>query len=77
MTALSACVGAVLPKPRVLKGLEKAVGAVLDDALIEALAEDAFKQVRPQRNLHGDPAWRRHMVRVEVRRALQDLRPTG
>lgn len=75
VTALSACVGAVLPKPRVLKGFDKVVGGPLDDATIEALAEDAFKQVRPQRNLHGDPAWRRHMVRVEVRRALQELRP--
>ncbi len=77
VTALSACVGAVLPKPRVLKGFESGLGTALDDATIEALAEAAFKQVRPQRNIHGDPAWRRHMVRVEVRRALQELRSTG
>jgi 4-hydroxybenzoyl-CoA reductase subunit beta len=74
VTALSACVGAVLPKPRVLKGFDQAVGKALDDATIESLAQEAFKQVRPQRNIHGDPAWRRHMVGVEVRRALQELR---
>lgn len=74
VTALKACVGAILPKPRVLKGFEVGVGTTLDDPTIEALAEAAFKQVRPQRNIHGDPAWRRHMVRVEVRRGLETLR---
>lgn len=74
-TALSVCVGAILPKPRVLRGMEAAIGTKLDDDTVAALAEEGFKQVRPQRNIHGDPAWRRHMVRVELRRGLVDLRP--
>jgi 4-hydroxybenzoyl-CoA reductase subunit beta len=75
LTQLTAVVGALLPKPRVLRNLESAVGTALDDATIAALAEEAFKQTRPQRNVHGDPAWRRHMVRVEMRRGLEELRP--
>jgi hypothetical protein len=51
-----------------------AIGTTLDDATITALADEGFKQVRPQRNNHGDPAWRRHMVRVEMRRGLEELR---
>ncbi len=72
--ALTAVISAVLPKPKRLRGFDAAVGAPLDDATIEALAEQVFKQTHPQTSLHGDPSWRRHMARVETRRALQALR---
>lgn len=74
VSALSVVIGAVLPKPKVVKGTERAVGTGLDDDTIATIAEEAFKQVRPQRNIHGDPAWRRHLVRVETRRGLEELR---
>ena len=45
----------------------------LCEAMIEHLAERCYKQVRPQRSLHGDPDWRRHMARVEMRRGLEEL----
>jgi 4-hydroxybenzoyl-CoA reductase subunit beta len=77
VTALAAVVGALMPKPRVLKNMDQAVGNVLDDALIATLADEAFKQTRPQRSLHGDPAWRRHMARVEMRRGLEALRESA
>jgi len=74
VTGLVGVLSAVLPKPKAIKGFEAAVGTRLDDRVIDDLAELAFKQTHPQTSLHGDPAWRRHMVRVEVRRALRDLR---
>jgi 4-hydroxybenzoyl-CoA reductase subunit beta len=46
----------------------------LDDEAIEALAERAFAQCHPLENAIVDPTWRRAMVPVEVRRALQELR---
>ena len=73
-TELVAVVSAVMPKPKFLKKMDQAVGTSLDDATIEALAEAAFKQVRPQSSIHGSPAWRRHMARVEMKRGLQALR---
>jgi 4-hydroxybenzoyl-CoA reductase subunit beta len=76
-TDLQVVVGAVMPKPRLLKGMEAAIGSTLDDATIARVAEKAHDQVRPQRNIHGDPAWRRHMVRIEVRRGLEELRARG
>jgi 4-hydroxybenzoyl-CoA reductase subunit beta len=72
--ALTVVVGALMPKPRRLRDLDAAVGSELDDATIERLAQEAFKQTRPQTNIHGDPGWRRHMVRVEMRRGLVALR---
>jgi 4-hydroxybenzoyl-CoA reductase subunit beta len=73
-TELVAVVSAVMPKPKFLKKMDQAVGTSLDDATIEALAEAAFKQVRPQTSIHGSPAWRRHMAKVEMRRGLLALR---
>lgn len=66
--------GALLPAPRSLPDLPEAIGVHWDDAVIAGLADRAWKLARPQRSVHGDPAWRRHMVRVEVTRALQAIR---
>lgn len=73
-TALEIVIGAMLPHPKRLENLGAAVGSRLEDAVVEALAEQAFKQARPQPQLHGDPSWRRHQARVETRRALIALR---
>jgi 4-hydroxybenzoyl-CoA reductase subunit beta len=73
-TALSAVINAIMPKPKVLKKLEAAVGTELPDDVIKALGAAAFKQTRPQTSIHGDPAWRKHMARVEMQRALKALR---
>lgn len=73
VTELFAVASALMPQPKVLKGMEEAVGHPLDEAMIESLAERCYKQVRPQRSLHGDPDWRRHMARVEMRRGLEEL----
>ena len=73
-TDLRAVAGAVMPKPKVLTGLTLAKGTTLPEPVVSELAELAFKQLRPQTSLHGDPAWRRHLARVAFTRALRQLR---
>ena len=74
-TSLDVVIGAMMPQPKRLKHMDKAVGQVLDDALIDELSAHGFKQVRPQTSIHGSPQWRRHMARVELARGLRALRP--
>ena len=74
LAQIEACIGAMLPQPKRLTKLDGWLGRPLTDEVIAELGERAFKQVRPQPNIHGDPAWRRHMARVEFERALQSLR---
>lgn len=69
--SLDVVVGAILPKPKRIRKLDVMVGQPLD---VEAVADQVFRQVKPQRSIHGDAAWRRHMARVETRRALETLR---
>jgi CO/xanthine dehydrogenase FAD-binding subunit len=73
VTSLTAVVGALLPKPKTF-ALNDAVGTTLDDETIERVAQTVFKRVAPQTQLHGDPAWRRHMASIETRRGLMALR---
>ncbi|NCG17686.1 MAG: hypothetical protein GWP91_01540 [Rhodobacterales bacterium] len=73
LTALEVVVGAMLPQPKRLTKLDSALGRVLDEAHISELAERAFKQVRPQPNIHGSVAWRREMARVETARGLRQI----
>ena len=72
--SLAIVISAILPSPRMIRGLEAFQGHVLDDATIEVIGQHAFAQTRPQSNVPGDPVWRREMARVEVMRALHDLR---
>jgi 4-hydroxybenzoyl-CoA reductase subunit beta len=71
-------VSALGAKPRALTGLDRiAHGRKLDDQVIETLAQRAFQQCHPLTNIIVDPDWRRAMVTVYVRRALQDLLSDG
>jgi 4-hydroxybenzoyl-CoA reductase subunit beta len=72
--SLEVVVGAMLPHPKRIDGLAFAVGGPLDDEVVARVAEQVFKSARPQPQVHGDPAWRRHLARVEVRRALEEIR---
>ncbi|HEX6940579.1 MAG TPA: FAD binding domain-containing protein [Longimicrobiales bacterium] len=68
-------VSALGARPRMLSGLDRlAAGERLTDDVIEAVAERAFQQCHPLDNIIVDPNWRRAMVPVYVRRALNDLR---
>jgi len=73
-TALDIVVGATMPFPKVISHTTEAVGTTLGDDVAERIADHVYKQVKPQPQLHGDVAWRRHMARVETRRGLAELR---
>jgi 4-hydroxybenzoyl-CoA reductase subunit beta len=62
-------------RPRELAGWDDiAHGEILDDEVVEALAERAHRQCHPLENMTIDADWRRAMVPVYVRKALGDLR---
>ncbi|HSG08379.1 MAG TPA: FAD binding domain-containing protein [Longimicrobiales bacterium] len=62
-------------RPRELTGWsDVAGGRRLDEQLMEELAQRAHKQCHPLENIIVDPEWRRAMVPVYVRRALEQLR---
>jgi 4-hydroxybenzoyl-CoA reductase subunit beta len=78
VTDIRIVVSALGSRPRVIAGLDKAaVGRVLDDETIDAIAQRAFQQCHPLTNIIVDTEWRRAMVPVEVRRALEGLGATG
>lgn len=71
--SLSVVVSALGARPRVVTGLDKIVPGhrLLDVA--DAVAAAAFKQCHPLENIIVDPDWRRAMVPIYVRRALEEL----
>jgi 4-hydroxybenzoyl-CoA reductase subunit beta len=71
--SLSLVVSALGARPKVVTGLDKLVAGnrLLDAA--DAVAAQAFKQCHPLENLIVDPDWRRAMVPVYVRRAIEEL----
>ena len=67
-------VSALGARPRTLTGLERiATGQRLTRDVIEAVAQRAFQQCHPLANIIVDAEWRRAMVPVYVRRALEEL----
>ena len=73
-TDLRIVLGALLPSPRVLHNPDGALGVWTEDTL-DALADRVRRFARPQRSIHGDPKWRRHLAGIEARRALSYIRP--
>jgi 4-hydroxybenzoyl-CoA reductase subunit beta len=70
---LAVVVSALGARPRSITGLERiAAGALLPDVASE-VAHQAHKQARPLENIIVDPDWRRAMVPVYVRRALEEM----
>jgi len=66
-------VSALAAKPKLIGGLDPiALGRPLDGATIEAVAQVAYKQCRPQTSVPYDPDWRHEMVPVYVRRAARE-----
>ena len=73
---LRGAVSALGSRPRELTGWDElARGERLGPELVEALAERAHAQCHPLENIIVDPDWRRAMVPVYVRRALERLSP--
>ncbi len=71
---LRGVVTALGSRPRELTGWKEiAKGHRLTTEVVDSLAERAFDQCRPLENIIVDPNWRRAMVPVFVRRALEGL----
>ena len=71
--SLSLVVSALGSRPRVVTGLDRMVAGNRLADVADLVAQQAFKQCHPLENIIVDPDWRRAMVPVYVRRALDDL----
>ncbi|MET0400270.1 MAG: FAD binding domain-containing protein [Longimicrobiaceae bacterium] len=70
---MSLVVSALGSRPRVVAGLEKLVAGRPVGEVADAVAQQAFKQCHPLENITVDPEWRRAMVPVYVRRAVEEI----
>lgn len=66
-------VNAIAARPKAV-ATRAIIGKRLDDALVDELCAIAHKKVTPLTNLSDDPAWRKDMVPVYVRRACEAAR---
>lgn len=73
MRSLRVVVSALGARPREVAGLDDMIGKRLDDRTVTAISDRAHQQCRPLTNIIVDPEWRRAMIPVYVRRALQTL----
>ena len=74
ITGITGVVTGLGSRPKTLtKWSEVAEGRVLNEELIEELAERAHRQCHPLENMIVDPDWRRAMIPVFVQRALQQV----
>jgi len=72
--ALRMVVSAMGSYPRKVGRVEQAaVGNALDASVIDAIAEQTFRQCHPLDNLTVDKEWRRAMIPVLTRRALREI----
>ena len=71
-------VSALGSRPRQVSGLDRIVaGRSLHDDVIDEIAKRAHAQCHPLTNIIVDTDWRRAMVPVYVRRALEGLKPSA
>ncbi len=68
--SLRMAVSALGARPHAIRKLDAYLGRTLDDATIAELGQVAHKQCHPLTNINVDPAWRREMLPVFVRRAF-------
>ncbi|HEX8394589.1 MAG TPA: FAD binding domain-containing protein [Longimicrobium sp.] len=71
--SLSVVVSALGSRPRTVTGLDKLAPGNRLAEVADAVAQQAYKQCHPLENIIVDPEWRRAMVPVYVRRALQEM----
>lgn len=64
---------AVNPAPQLVKAADLLRGKTYDPTLVEQVAHDAVRTGKPLRTSASTPTYRRHMIRVFVRRALREL----
>lgn len=74
IASISMVVAGLGAKPRTIGGLEKlAVGQRLTTDMIDEIAQQAHRQCHPLDNIIVDNDWRRAMVAVYARRALEEI----
>jgi 4-hydroxybenzoyl-CoA reductase subunit beta len=72
--SLTIVISALGARPRVVTGLDSvAHGHSLTPEVIDAVGQKAFEQSHPLTNIIVDADWRRAMVPVYVRRALEEI----
>jgi 4-hydroxybenzoyl-CoA reductase subunit beta len=72
--SIAGVVTALGSRPREISGWgDLAAGKMLDGELVDELCARAHKQCHPLENIVVDPEWRRAMVPVYVRKALEKL----
>lgn len=72
--ALEIVVSALAARPRQIKGAnDLAIGKLRTEVAVDRIAQVARKESTPLPNIEGDAAWRREMVFVLVRKALDRL----
>jgi len=64
---------AVNPAPKLVDAARLLRGRRYDPALVEEVAHEAIRRGKPLRTSASTPEYRRHILRVFVRRALQEL----
>lgn len=78
VTAAHVVVGVLGSKPRRVTRLEDVVGKALDDqALCQAVAERVHQQCKPLENVPYEAPYRRQMLRVHTRRAIEAMVAAG
>jgi 4-hydroxybenzoyl-CoA reductase subunit beta len=72
---LNIAVSALAARPNIVRGLDKFLGETWDDELAAKVIKRAQKGSVPLTNLATDPAWRRALVPVFVKRLLSACAP--
>jgi 4-hydroxybenzoyl-CoA reductase subunit beta len=74
ITAAAVVVGVLGAKPRVVTGLDDAIGKKLSDPAVARIVSQAVhKQCKPLENVPYEAAYRRRMLEVYSRRAIEGL----
>lgn len=78
VTEADVVVGVLGAKPRRVTRLDDVIGKTLDDrSLAQAVAERVHKQCKPLENVPYEAPYRRQMLRVHVRRAIEAIVAAG
>ncbi|MCG8420002.1 MAG: FAD binding domain-containing protein [Proteobacteria bacterium] len=74
MTDVRVCVGVLNAKPRLIRRTESLAGKRLSDrATVEALCQLVYKQSKPLENVPYEAPYRRKMIPVYTRRAIEKM----
>jgi 4-hydroxybenzoyl-CoA reductase subunit beta len=77
ITAVEVVVSALGARPRKIRAASKWAAGGSAEAMPNTIADAAFAECKPLTNLDDDVEWRRDMVRVLVKRALERIARAG